>query len=98
MAISKDEVKTFIKLCLVEFQKRSDSKYAELAHYNVLKQAVEEVSGNLLDPNDFVTKQDGKGLSSEDYTTAEKALLAQLAAYNNVAGFTSTDVQEVLDF
>jgi len=98
MAVSKDETKAFIKLCMIDLMKRCDAKYAELAHYNVLKEAVEEVSGNVFDPSDFVTKEDGKGLSSEDYTAAEKALLAQLASYNNDSGYTAADLQDVFDF
>jgi len=40
-----------------------------LAHYNVLKEAIEEIDGNAFNPSDFVSREDGKGflLSASRY-------------------------------
>ena len=56
-------------------------KYAGLAH---LRQILEAAKTN------FVAKEDGKGLSTEDFTTAEKTKLAGLSNYTLTAATTDT--------
>ena len=47
-------------------------------------------------PNNFVLQEDGKGLSTEDFTTEEKKLLASLAK-ETTSGFDAQDLLDIFD-
>lgn len=94
-SVSKDDVKWFIKAVVQEWDARNNAKFAPNSALNATKTDLAALEGEVANINtdNFVEKVQGKGLSSNDFTNEDKALLAQLAKETN----SSFDVQDVLD-
>ena len=95
----KQMILNFIKLVRVEQDRRIAENYPAIAHFvalkselNQLAEAVGDISG--IDFDNFVTKDGNKQLSTNDFSDAEKALLANLATEGS-EGFTEADFLSV---
>ena len=95
-AVSKEEVKNFLILFRKEMEARIAAKYATFPAVNTMKGDLDTLEDKVADINtdNFVEKVDGKGLSTEDFTTEEKKLLASLAK-DNSEGFTAEDLEDI---
>ena len=95
-AVSKEEVKSFIKDVVARWNQIADAKYAVNSTVNTVKGDLDTLEDKVADINtdNFVEKVDGKGLSTEDFTTEEKKLLASLAK-DNSEGFTAEDLEDI---
>ena len=97
-AVSKDEVKAF----LILFRKALDARYAAQFAPAPALNSVKSDLGTLEDEvaqintNNFVLQEDGKGLSTEDFATEEKKLLAALAK-ETTSGFDAQDLLDIFD-
>ena len=68
--------------------------YAPVSQVVALKNELEQATGTEIDTSQFVAAEGGKGLSTEDFTTEEKALLSQLANDSSTE-FTEADLADV---
>ena len=94
MSVTKEEVKSFIRAVRIKQDAIIAANYATNSQFNSLKNDVADLKNNELDPNDFVKVENGKGLSTNDFTTAEKAIIAELAKQSET-GFNEDDIDEV---
>lgn len=94
MSVTKEEVKRFIRLVRLEMDARYAKTYALVSQVVALKNEIEQATGTEIDTSQFVAAEDGKGLSTEDFTTEEKALLSQLANDSSTE-FTDADLADV---
>lgn len=94
MSVTKAEVKRFIRLVRLEMDARYAKTYAPISQVVALKNEIEQATGTEIDTSQFVAAEDGKGLSTEDFTTEEKALLSQLANDSSTE-FTDADLADV---
>lgn len=94
MSVTKEEVKNFIRLVRIEMDARYAKIYAPVSQVVALKNELEQATGTEIDTSQFVAAEDGKGLSTEDFTTEEKALLSQLANDSSTE-FTEADLADV---
>ena len=80
-SVSKDDVKWFVKEVVKVWDARNTAKFAPNSALNATKTDLAALEGEVANINtdNFVEKVQGKGLSSNDFTNEEKALLAQLA-------------------
>lgn len=96
MSVTKEEVKNFIRLVRIEMDARYAALYAPSTQVVAIKNEMEKLTGNEIDTTMFVKAEDGKGLSTENFTTEEKALLAKLADDSDT-GFTAADLADIFD-
>ena len=94
MSVTKEEVKRFIRLVRIEMDARYNAAFATSSQVTALKNELEKATGTEIDTSQFVAAEDGKGLSTNDYTSEEKALLAQLANDSGTT-FTEADLNDV---
>lgn len=94
MSITKEEVKSFIRAVRIKQDAIIAANYAPAAQLNAIKNDVEAIKANALNPDDFVKAEDGKGLSTNDFTAAEKAILAELSKQSET-GFNEADLEEI---
>lgn len=94
MAVTKKEVKNFIRAVRIEMDARYAATYAPAVQVAALKNELEKATGTEIDTSQFVAAVDGKGLSTEDFTTEEKALLSKLANDSSTE-FTEADLADV---
>lgn len=94
----KENIKTFIRLVIDEQNRRIASSYAPASQLAVVKADIYDIKKSVdsFNPSDFVEKEDGKTLSSYDYSATDKALLTKLAASSN-EGFTADDLADIFD-
>ena len=94
-AVTKDEVKAFVKDVRKKLDIRYAAKFAPNATVNSVKGDLDTLQDEVANINtdNFVEKELGKGLSSNDFTNEEKKLLADLAKQTN----ETFDAQDVLD-
>jgi hypothetical protein len=92
----KESILNFIKLVRLEQDRRIAIKYATGAQLTALVGRVSQIAETVddIDLSNFVEKETGKGLSTNDFTTAEKAILAQLKASDD-SGFSEADFAAV---
>lgn len=92
----KNSILNFIRLVRLEQDRRIAVKYATGAQMTALVGRVANLAENVdnIDLTNFVEKETGKGLSTNDFTTAEKAILAQLNAGDD-SGFSEDDFTAV---
>ena len=95
-AVSKESVKWFVTAVVAELDKRNNAKFASNTALNAVKSDLTDLEDKVadIDADKFVVKVQGKGLSSNDFTNEEKALLAELANATN-ATFDEEDVADV---
>ena len=98
-AVSKDEVKSFLKASLAALHVRYLALFANNASLAVVKGDLNELSSKVddidIDTSNFVEKEEGKSLSSNDFTDADKRILEELQANSS---FDGQDIQDVLPF
>ena len=98
MSVSKEEVKSFIRLVRMEMDKRYALQFASNTEMTVLQTEIAELQNREeVDTSNFVERDGDKVLSTNDYTDAEKALLQQLADSAGDSTFTEADLADIFD-
>ena len=92
----KENIKAYIRAVRIEADKRNAAKFATSNQVAVLKNEIEGIDTTDIDPSEFVKQEDGKGLSEQNYSTEDAAILRQLATNAN-DGFTAADVLDIFD-
>ena len=92
----KENIKAFVKAVIVEQDKRNARKYATTNQVAALKGEIDDIDTTDIDTSNFVVQEDGKGLSEQNFTTEDKAILGALAN-NDKEGFTAQDVLDIFD-
>ena len=96
MSVTKEEVKSFIRAVRVEMDRRYAVQFPSAEMFTVLQSEVAELQNKAdVDTSNFVERDGDKVLSSNDYTDAEKELLAQLA--DDAEGFTEADLEDIFN-
>lgn len=96
MSVSKEEVKSFIRAVRIEMDKRYAIQFPSNAEFTVLQSEVAELQGrDDVDTSNFVERDGDKVLSTNDYTDAEKQLLARLADDADDSTFTEADLLDI---
>ena len=94
--LTKDEVKSFIRAVRIEMDARYNSKFAQASSLALVKSdlsSLEDKVDNInTDNSNYVEKEDGKTLSSNDFTDADKQALDELA---NNSSFDASDVLDI---
>ncbi|MBQ6005226.1 MAG: hypothetical protein IJL14_03145 [Selenomonadaceae bacterium] len=94
-AVTKDEVKSFVKAALAALDAQYKARFANNSSLAVVKGDLSDLSDKVddinVDTSNFVEKEEGKVLSSNDFTDADKRILEELQANS------SFDAQDVLD-
>lgn len=90
----KEDIKSFIKAVRIKQDALIAATYAPAPLVNTLKGDVDYLKNNQIDPTNFVPAEDGKGLSTYDFTAVDKAILAELAN-QSTEGFTEEDLDDV---
>ena len=96
--VSKDEVKKFVRDVRIELDARYAAKFAPNSTLANVKSDLGSLEDEVaqINTDNFVEKELGKGLSSNDFTTEEKETLARLAKEQN-SSFDATDVADIFD-
>ena len=98
MSVSKEEVKSFIRLVRMEMDKRYALQFASNTEMTVLQTEIADLQNREeVDTSNFVERDGDKVLSTNDYTDAEKALLQQLADSARDSTFTEADLADIFD-
>ena len=94
-SVTKDEVKAFVKAVRIEMDARNAAKFAPNVTVSNVKSELGDLKEEVaqINTDNFVEKEDGKVLSSNDFTTEEKETLARLAKESN----DTFDASDVLD-
>ena len=92
----KENIKAYIKAVRVEMDNRNAAKFASSHQIAVLKNELAKLDNSDIDTSEFVKNEDGKGLSEQNYSTADAAILHQLASDAN-SGFTAEDVLDIFN-
>lgn len=98
MSVSKEEVKSFIRLVRMEMDKRYALQFASNTEMTVLQTEIADLQNREeVDTSNFVERDGDKVLSTNDYTDAEKTLLQQLADSAGDSTFTEADLADIFD-
>ena len=98
MSVSKEEVKSFIRLVRMEMDKRYALQFASNTEMTVLQTEIADLQNREeVDTSNFVERDGDKVLSTNDYTDAEKALLQQLADSAGDSTFTEADLADIFN-
>ena len=94
-AVTKEAVKLYLKAVVKEWDARNASKFAPIPAVNTVKTDLDILEDKVDDINtdNFVVQENGKGLSTNDFTDEHKTLLENLARQTDSA----FDYQDVLD-
>ncbi len=96
MSVTKEEVKSFIRAVRIEMDRRYAVQFPSAEMFTTLQSEVAELQNKAdIDTSNFVERDGDKGLSTNDYTDAEKELLAQLA--DDAEGFTEADLEDIFN-
>lgn len=97
MSVTKEEVMNFVRRVIVGHKAQIAAKYATISEFGALQNSVSELSSSEIDTSNFVVQEDGKGLSTNDFTDADKEKLNNLDADATNSTFTAEDVEFVLN-
>lgn len=92
----KENIKAFVKAVIIEQDKRNARKFATSNQVAALKGEIDDIDTTDINPDDFVKNESGKGLSEQNYTSEDKAILGALVNNAN-SGFTAQDVLDIFD-
>ncbi len=92
----KENIKDFVKAVRVEMDKRYAAKFATTNQVAALKGEIEGIDVGDIDTSEFVKQESGKGLSEQNYSSADAAILHQLASDGSYI-FTADDVADIFD-
>ena len=92
----KENIKSYIRAVRVEMDKRNAAKFATSNQVAALKGEIADIDTENIDTSEFVKQEDGKGLSEQNYSSADAAILHQLAA-DGTSNFTAADVLDIFD-
>lgn len=92
----KENIKAYIRAVRIEWDKRNAAKFATVNQVAALKGEIDDIDTTDVDTSEFVKQEAGKGLSEQNYSTAEAAILRQLAS-DSASGFTAADVSDIFD-
>ena len=97
-AVTKDAVKAYLKAVVKEWDARNASKFAPIPAVNTVKTDLDILEDKVDDINtdNFVVQENGKGLSTNDFTDEHKTLLGNLARQTDSA-FDAQDVLDIFD-
>ena len=97
-AVTKDAVKAYLKAVVKEWDARNASKFAPIPAVNTVKTDLDILEDKVDDINtdNFVVQENGKGLSTNDFTDEHKTLLENLARQTDSA-FDAQDVLDIFD-
>lgn len=97
-AVTKEAVKAYLKAVVKEWDARNASKFAPIPAVNTVKTDLDILEGKVDDINtdNFVVQENGKGLSTNDFTNEHKTLLENLARETDSA-FDAQDVLDIFD-
>ena len=97
-SVTKEEVKAFVRDVRIAMDARYLAWFAQNPTVNNVKTDLDTLEDkvNGISTDNFVEKVDGKGLSSNDFTDQDKALLEQLGRETNSA-FDAQDVLDIFD-
>lgn len=97
MSVTKEEVLNFIRRVRIAHDAKIAAKYATISEFGVLQNSVSELSTMELDTSNFVVQENGKGLSTNDFTDADKEKLNNLDADATNSTFSTEDLEFVLN-
>ena len=92
----KENIKAYIKAVRIEMDKRNAARFATSNQIAALKGEIEDIDTGDIDTSEFVKQESGKGLSEQNYSTADAAILRQLAS-DSSDSFTAADVADIFD-
>ena len=92
----KENIKAYIKAVRIEMDKRNAARFATSNQVAALKGEIEGIDTGDIDTSEFVKQESGKGLSEQNYSTADAAILHQLAS-DSSDSFTAADVADIFD-
>ena len=97
-AVTKEAVKFYLKAVVKEWDARNARKFAPNETVNTVKTDLDKLEDKVDDINtdNFVVQENGKGLSTNDFTDEHKTLLEALARETNSA-FNAQDVLDIFD-
>ena len=104
-SVTKEQVKAFVRDVRIELDRRYAARFASNSTFNSTLNSVKDDLGTLEDEvaniddkfdGKYVEQVDGKVLSSNDFTDADKQLLERLAAESNSA-FDASDVADIFN-
>lgn len=100
-SVTKEQVKAFVRDVRIELDRRYAARFAPNSTLNSVKGDIgtlEDEVANIEDKFDgkYVEQVDGKVLSSNDFTDADKKLLARLAEESNSV-FDASDVADIFN-
>lgn len=91
MAVTKEEVKSFIRAVRIKQDALIAATYAPIANVALLKDDIDVIKDSIPDTSQFITADD---VPPCDFTAVEQAILAELATQSE-SGFTASDLDDV---
>ena len=92
----KENIKNYIRAVRIEMDARNAAKFATSNQVAALKSEIADIDTGDIDTSEFVKQEDGKGLSEQNYSSADAAILHQLAS-DGSSNFTAADVADIFD-
>lgn len=96
--VTKEEVKSFVRAVRIEMDARYAAKFATNSSVAVVKSDLNSLADKVddinIDTDNFVEKEEGKVLSSNDFTDADKQVIEELRGN---ASFDTSDVADIFD-
>lgn len=93
----KENIKSFVKAVRIEMDARYAAKFATTNQVAALKGEIADIdTGGDIDTSEFVKQESGKGLSEQNYSSADAAILHQLAS-DSSDKFTAADVNDIFN-
>lgn len=90
----KENIKAFIKAVRIEMDARNAANFATVNQVAALKGEIDGIDTADIDTSEFVKQEDGKVLSEQNYSSADAAILHQLASGGGDI-FTAADVADI---
>lgn len=92
----KENIKSFVKAVRIEMDARNAAKFATTNQVAALKGEIADIDTGDIDTSEFVKQESGKGLSEQNYSSADAAILHQLAS-DSSDKFTAADVNDIFN-
>lgn len=92
----KENIKSFVKAVRIEMDARYAAKFATTNQVAALKGEIADIDTGDIDTSEFVKQESGKGLSEQNYSSADAAILHQLAS-DSSDKFTAADVADIFN-
>ena len=97
----KDAIINFLRQFRIAFENRLENQFATSGELTALQNSIptgdnaSENNQSNIDTSNFVLQEDGKGLSTNDFTDADKELLNSLSENSESLNFSSSDLDYI---